>query len=222
MKIKYFNVSSFLITTEKGVRIITDPYQYNYQPANPPPDFVYNRPAVGEYADVIAISHTHGDHSYVWGIKGTPQLYTGGAPVEIKGVKFRGLTTWHDDYGETTVSISTHGINGIIGIEADGIRIWHMGDFGIYKLTDEQLNLIGRVDILMTPWDMPQALQDEILSQLKPKVVFPMHHFRVNEHLTSQKGFIDYRADKVTEVELKADTLPSKMKFFLLEPSLEY
>lgn len=222
MKIKFFNVSSFLITTESGVRIITDPYQHNYKPVDPPPDWVEDRPGVAEVADVVAISHPHADHSYMWAVKGTPQVYTGGASIEIRGVKFSGMTTLHDNYGEAEGLLSTRGPNGIIGIEADGIRIWHLGDYGMQKFTDEQLARIGRVDILMMPWDMPNELQEEIFSQLTPRVVFPMHHIRVDEFMTGRKGFIDHRVDNVSELTFEAATLPQEMQIILLKPALDY
>lgn len=222
MKIKYFNVSSFLITTDAGVRIITDPYQHNYKPDDPPPDWVEDRPGIAEVADVVAISHPHADHSYIWAIKGTPQVYTGGATMEIKGVTFSGMTTLHDNYGEAEGLLSTRGPNGIIGIEAEGIRIWHLGDYGMQKFTDEQLARIGRVDILMTPWDMPHDLQEAIWGQLNPSIVFPMHHVRVDEFMTNRKGFVDHRADNISEIDVSADSLPLEMKVILLKPYLDY
>jgi len=221
MKTKWFNVSCFLITTEKGVRSITDPYQYNYKPADPPPEYEGDRPPVAEIADVVTISHPHADHSYVWSITGLPQLYNGGANAEIKGVKFSGVATLHDNYGAPG-GVPMRGPNGLIGIEVDGIKIWHMGDFGLQKkLYDEQLAKMVKADILMTPWDMPEAIQNEVLSQLKPKVVFPMHHVRVNDYMRSFKGFTDY-TQKTSEVEFTAKSLPSEMQVIMLKPALEY
>ena len=168
MKFKWFYTASWLITTEKGVRIITDPYNYNYVPEGPPPPFGIDHPGVGEQADIVTITHGHFDHSYVYGIKGVPRLYTGGAPAEIKGVKLSSVTTWHDNYGN-----GGRGLNSCILIEADGLRIRHMGDYGQLRLTAEQLAKFGRTDILMTPWgDWTPAL----VEQLKPKVILPMHH----------------------------------------------
>lgn len=217
MKIKYFNVSCFLITTDKGVRIITDPYQYNIKPDNPPPDYKGDRPAVEEFADVVTMSHTHGDHNYLWSIKGVPQLYNGGAPAEIKGVKFSGVASLHDNYGENG-DMPTRGLNGLIGIDAEGIRIWHMGDYGLQKrLYDDQLARIGRVDILMTPWG---SFASGIISQLRPKVVLPMHHTSVKQ-VKDVKGFTDM-TDKTSELEYTTKNLPSETKVIMLKPALEY
>jgi len=211
MKIKWFNVSSFLITTDKGTRIITDPYFHNYMPEDPapPPGWDSNRPGIAEAADVIALSHGHFDHSYIWAVKGVPRLYTGGETIEIKGVRFSSVVTWHDNYGQ-----GGRGLNNIIGIETDGIRIMHMGDYGQKMLYDEQLAKIGRVDILLTPWG-DWALP--LLSRLKPKVVIPMHHTTADQ-MKNVKGFTQI---DVSEVEFKSNALPSEMKVIMLKASLE-
>jgi L-ascorbate metabolism protein UlaG (beta-lactamase superfamily) len=207
MKINFFIVSSFLIVTDKGVRVIADPYYYNYKPDNPPPGST-DRPPIAEYADVVTMSHGHFNNGYIHSIKGIPQLYTGGAPAELKGVKFSSVTT-HHLYG--------HGKNNIITIEADGIRVMHMGDFGQNKLYDEQAAQVGRVDILITSWlDFVPA----ILSQLKPKVVLPMKEARVDDYMRSFKGFTDL-SGKISELEFTAKTLPSEMKVIMLKTSLE-
>ena len=207
MKINFFIVSCFLITTEKGVRIIADPYYHNYRPDNPPPGLTV-RPPIAEQADVVTMTHGHANNGYMHAVKGVPQLYTGGAPAEIKGVKFSGVTARH---------LYNHGKNTIIGIEADGIRIWHMGDFGQDKLYDEQLARMGGVDILMTPW---LEWTPTILGQLKPKVVLPMKEAHVDNYMRSMKGFSDLTG-KASELEFTSKTLPSEMKVIMLQPSLE-
>lgn len=219
MKIKWFNVSSFLITTDSGVRIITDPYFEPHIPLNPPPDFTpTNRPPVAEYADVVMISHYHADHSFPCEIKGVPRLYMGGASLEFKGIKFSGIASLHDNYGSDNgpIPLPANGLNNIVGLEADGIRIWHMGDYGLQeRLYDKQLAMIGRVDILMTPWG---NFMPGILNQLKPKIVLPMHHTTI-EQVKDMKGFTDL-TEKTSELEYKAKTLPAEMKIIMLKAAL--
>ena len=177
MKFKWFNTASWVITTASGVRIITDPYFAAYVPEGPPPPGSQDRTAVAEAADIVMISHPHYDHSYAPDVKGVFQLYTGGAPAEIKGVKFSSVNAWHDNYGD-----GGRGMVSVIGFEVDGLRIRHMGDYGQARLTDEQLAQIGKVDILLTPWgNWTKALID----QLKPKVIFPMHHAHADDYMRS-------------------------------------
>jgi L-ascorbate metabolism protein UlaG (beta-lactamase superfamily) len=56
MKIKWLGHACFLITSRDGVRVITDPYVVgggiSYSP-------------IKETADVVVVSHDHGDHSNV-------------------------------------------------------------------------------------------------------------------------------------------------------------
>lgn len=216
MKIHWFNVSSFMITTDNGTRTITDPFAYNYKPQllPLPPGFEENRPPIGEVADVVAMSHGHFDHSYVGAgnIKGVPKLYTGGESREYKGVKFTGVSAYHDPMDH-----NHHGWVSLIGIEADGIKIRHMGDYGQKRLYEEQLEQIGRVDILMTPWG---GWIPPLVEQLKPKVILPMHHARIDDYMRSFKGFTDL-TNETSELEYTKDTLPSEMKVIMLKNSME-
>lgn len=220
MKIKWFNISSFLITTDSGVRIITDPYFQPHVPLTITPEYTpSNTPPVSEYADVVMISHRHADHSFPYTIKGVPRLYMGGQSLEFKGVKFSGIATLHDNYGSDNGSIPlpANGLNNILCLDADGIRICHMGDYGLQKrLYDKQLATIGRVDILITPWGV---FIPGILKQLKPKVVFPMHHTKI-EQVKDMQGFTDLTG-QTSELEFTSKTLPTEMKVIMLKPALE-
>jgi len=216
MKIQWFGASQFLITTDKGIKILTDPFQNNDihdGESNPPPYGSQIRPTYTGEADIITMSHGHGDHNYIWNVRGLPRIYLGGAPQEYKGVKLSSVTTYHGDNRGTVECIC---------IEADGIRIWHNGDQGVV-FTEEQLKEIGRTDILITNWDddvveMPFHILDKVLNQMKPKVVLPCHHCLVDEFMTDRKNFIDHRVDNVTELEFKANKLPSEMTVILLKP----
>jgi L-ascorbate metabolism protein UlaG (beta-lactamase superfamily) len=73
MKIKWLGVASFLITTEKGVRIIVDPYKSG----GPIKSEEYHGPA-----DIVTISHAHNDHNYLVNIEGNPQIIKESKPVE--------------------------------------------------------------------------------------------------------------------------------------------
>lgn len=64
-------------------------------------------------------------------------------------------------------------------LSAEGVTVAHMGDIG-QMLTDEQVELIGAVDILLVPvggyYTVDAEGAMEIMRRLKPGVTMPMHY----------------------------------------------
>jgi L-ascorbate metabolism protein UlaG (beta-lactamase superfamily) len=126
-------------------------------------------------ADVLLISHSHYDHNNKKGVLGNPFLIEGPGEYEVKGVYIEGIPSFHDQKeGEE------RGRNTIYTIEAEGIKICHLGDFGQKKLTDEQLERMGEIDVLMIPiggvYTISAKEAIEILVQVEPKITIPMHY----------------------------------------------
>jgi L-ascorbate metabolism protein UlaG (beta-lactamase superfamily) len=206
MKLELLDGCTFLITTGGGVKIIIDPYMHNYVPDGPaPPGPEQSRPPVGEYADIVTMSHNHFNYSYAYTVKGVPLLYTGGKPAEIKGVHFSSVAGWHYNGPQGFVSL--------IGIEADGVRVRHMADYGQAELTAEQIEQMGRVDILLTRW---LEWTPKLLEQLKPSVVIPMHAEQPDAFMRSLKGFKQLDG---SVIEYSSATLPKEQQCILLKPS---
>ena len=86
MKIKWLGHSSFLITSDSGVKIITDPYK----PGN---GIKYG--AINEAADIVTVSHDHFDHCNVSEVQGNPTVVKGS--TDAKGIHFKGISAYHDD-----------------------------------------------------------------------------------------------------------------------------
>jgi L-ascorbate metabolism protein UlaG (beta-lactamase superfamily) len=63
MKIKWYGHSAFLITTAKGVRIITT----RTNPAPSEGDLAYGK--ITDEADIVLSSHDHDDHNYTKDIR---------------------------------------------------------------------------------------------------------------------------------------------------------
>src|SRR3989344_5456089 len=154
-------------------------------------------------ADVVLVSHGHPDHNNVKGVKGNPrtkgaeqsshdgsprtkeaeQSSHDGSPFiidnlgeyEKNGVFVQGIDSFHDD-----VEGKERGRNTIFIIEAEDMRFCHLGDFGQKELTDEQLDKIGRVDILMVPVGGTFTIDGheaaKVIGQIEPKIVVPMHY----------------------------------------------
>jgi len=127
-------------------------------------------------SDILLVTHDHYDHNNTKDIKGEPFLIQSPGEYEVKGVYVRGIPAFHDDQegkerGQSTIYV----------IEAEDVKFCHMGDFGQKQLTDEQLEKIDGIDVLMIPVgggdctiDSVQA--QRIISQIEPKVVIPMHY----------------------------------------------
>jgi len=134
-------------------------------------------------ADILLVSHQHHDHNNVGAIKPFGSAQGGGQPFlienpgeyEVKGVFVQGIDSFHDD-----VSGKERGKNTIYTIEAEDIRFCHLGDFGQKQLTDEQLELIGKVDVLMIPVGGTFTIDGheaaKVIGQIEPKIVVPMHY----------------------------------------------
>src|SRR5262249_29764730 len=97
-------------------------------------------------ADILLVTHGHADHNNTKVIKGDPFVIQNPGEYEIKGVFVRGIQSFHDEQQG-----KERGMNTLYAIEVEGMRLCHMGDFGQKQLTDEQVEAIGQVDILMIP-----------------------------------------------------------------------
>lgn len=168
MKITWAGQSCFEITTSNGkdsqATIVIDPF-----------DEKIGLKAPNFSADVLLVSHDHHDHNNVKGVKGSPFMIDGPGEYEIKGVFVQGIPSFHDD-----AQGKERGANTIYAIEAEGMRLCHLGDFGQKELTDEQLEKIGHVDILMIPvggnYTIASSEATKIVGQIEPKIVVPMHY----------------------------------------------
>ncbi len=215
MKIKWLGHASFLITSDKGTKIITDPYTTGG---------ALKYAEINESADVVTVSHEHFDHNNVASVGGKPQVYKGPAPLEVKGVKFTGVSTFHDENKG-----SQRGANMIICMEADGLRVCHLGDLG-HPLTAQELAQIGKVDIVLAPvggfYTINAAVATEVTGKLQPKVIIPMH-FKNERCDFPVAGVDDFLKDKsnvrkltTSEAEFKAGKLPASTQITVLKPAL--
>lgn len=213
MKVKYLAHASFLITSGEGIRIVTDPY-------TPGGGLKYG--AIKETADIVTVSHEHGDHNNAAAVIGNPAVVRDNA--EVKNIKINAVHTAHDDKGG-----SQRGKNTIFCFTLDSINICHMGDLG-HMLTDEQFKAIGKVDVLMIPvggfFTIDATAAAKISDQLKPAVIMPMHYKTekadfpiagVNDFL---KGRVNVSRINGSEVELTPGKLPQAPQIVVLKPAL--
>jgi len=126
-------------------------------------------------ADILLVTHDHKDHNNVKGVKGEPFLIEGPGEYEVKGVFVQGIPSFHDDKEG-----KERGQNTIYVLEAEEMRFCHLGDLGQKQLTDEQLEKIDGVDVLMIPvggeYTIDSSEAQKIIGQIEPKIVIPMHY----------------------------------------------
>ncbi len=213
MKIKWLGHASFMVTSETGTKIITDPYVTTEN---------LNYGEIKESADIVTVSHEHGDHSNVSGVRSNPEAVRGTA--KVKGIEFKGIPTYHDNTGG-----SQRGKNTVFYFAVDGIRVCHLGDLG-HPLNDKQTAELGSVDILLIPvggnYTIDAKVASQLCDRLKPKVIIPMH-FKNNKCTFPIAGVDEFLQGKegvsrldASEVEFKQGELPATTQIMVLKSAL--
>jgi len=212
MRITWLGHSCFLIQTNDGTRIITDPYTVNerlhYDPVN-------------ETADIVTVSHDHSDHNNIKAVKGTPTLIREHGNTTAHNISIKSIPSYHDD-----VQGEKRGTNLIHIFSADGIRICHLGDIG-HMLNDGEAAEIGSVDVLMTPvgglYTIDAETATNICNKLKPKVIIPMHFStaKLDFPIATEKDFVsnknNVRRLDSSGIEITRETLPLATEIIVLQ-----
>ncbi len=207
MKITYLAHASFLIETKSGVKILTDPY-----------DDSVGYTVFELSANVVLTSHKHFDHGYTGSLKGDYVLVDKEGEFEVKGVKIKGIKTFHDkENGQK------RGENIVFVIE-DEFSIAHLGDLG-HELAASELEKVGKVDILLIPVggvytiDAKEAFN--VAKAINPRVIIPMHYkteklkFDIGKVEEFTKHFEDVEVLQTSEIEI--NSLPEKQKVIVLK-----
>ncbi|MFC1938839.1 MBL fold metallo-hydrolase [Chloroflexota bacterium] len=215
MKIKWLGLASFLISSDDGTRIITDPYETGA-------DLSYRE--ITERANIVTVSHDHFDHNNVSAVRDNPQIFRKIGKSDIKGIRFRGIASFHDGFGG-----KERGKNMISCFEVDGVKFCHLGDLG-HQLSDEQISEIGPVDVLFLPvggvYTIDAQIATELCDRLKPKIVIPMHFMDgkcrfpiagVDEFLRGKQN-LDHL--DTSEIEIRSEELPSITQILVLKSAL--
>lgn len=162
MRLQWYGHACFLVQSEAGIKVVTDPPEAHVGYALPK-----------EAADVVTCSHQHFDHCAAKLVNGNPKVITEPGTYEIKGFRIRGIGTEHDK-----VHGAERGPNVVFVLEADGVRVCHLGDLG-HLLTAEQRAAIGPVDVVLVPAGGVFTVEPdeavEVAKSLSPAVIVPMH-----------------------------------------------
>jgi L-ascorbate metabolism protein UlaG (beta-lactamase superfamily) len=170
--ISFVGHSSYQIDTPQGVRAITDYNGYN---------------GFGRKPDIVTMNNAHSSHftddpedgiSYVLrGWPSKPGETEAKHDVTLKDMKVWNVPTNARDWGSNSARINGNSI--FIFAIAD-LCIAHLGHLH-HRLTKEHLEELGRIDVLMVPIDgsytMGQPLMVDVIKQIQPKMVLPMHYW---------------------------------------------
>lgn len=206
MRIQWCGHACFLITSDAGIKILTDPYEPGGY------DGALRYGSIPDEIDIAVVSHDHPDHNYLQALKGTPRVVKGSGNHTLSGIQFKGIATFHDtsrgkERGESTIFCFT----------VDGIRLCHLGDLG-HPLSAETAAQTGAVDVLMIPvggfYTIDAAVATEVVDALHPLLVIPMHYktekcdFPIATIDAFTSGKKNVKTINASELTLTRDTLP--------------
>lgn len=211
MEIEYNGHACFTIRTSLGT-IVTDPFGE---------DIPY--PVRELTADIVTVSHNHFDHNAVKRVKGNPYIVKEVGEHNYKGIKINGVGAFHDKNKG-----AQRGQNIIFTIEAEGIKICHLGDLGEI-LNDTQLKVIGEVDILLIPVGGFYTIEPEeakiLVKNMNPKIAIPMHYKTNYVKDWSIKPVDEFLRDitfpvkkiESNKIEISKEILPKSTEVYLLK-----
>jgi L-ascorbate metabolism protein UlaG (beta-lactamase superfamily) len=176
-------------------------------------------PITGVSADLLLVTHEHGDHNAVEVIEGDPHVIRSLAGTHESPIgTILGVSSEHDPVAGTQ-----RGHNTIYVFELDGLRVAHFGDFGQAGLRDEQAEAIGSVDVALLPVGGGPTIGAEqaatIAERVGARLIVP-HHYR-----TSRISFLEpvddfvARFDNVKRLEtpgFTTDDLPEQAPLVVL------
>ena len=170
VRLTYVGHSTFLIESPQLVRIATDYNDYVQPPVLP---------------DIVTMNHAHTTHFTDRPEPAIKHVLRGWGPspdvparhdLTLKDVRVRNVPTNIRDWSGGT---ERHG-NSIFIFEVANLCIAHLGHLH-HTLTQQQLNEIGRVDVVFVPVDGNMTLDlegmIEVLQSLKAPLMIPMHFF---------------------------------------------
>lgn len=211
VRISYVGHATFLIESPQLVRIATDYSDWVRPPVLP---------------DIATMNHAHSSHytlspdpgiKYVlhgWGEDQKPARID----LQYKDVRVRNVPTNIRTFDGGT---ERHG-NSIFIFEVANLCVAHLGHLH-HTLTQQQLNEIGRVDIVMVPVDGSYTLDldgmVEVLHALKAPLMIPMHFFSaytLDRFLQRVRQDWDVELAQIPSVVVSKTDLPPKPKVLVL------
>lgn len=201
MNITWYGQSCFRLEAKEG-SVLIDPFKK---------DIGLRPPRVKD--DLVLVTHEHHDHNGTEGATEESFIVRGPGEFERKGISVRGIASFHDEQQG-----AERGLNTIYVIKAEELTLCHLGDFGQAALDDEQLEVIGNVDVLFVPvggtYTIDAKKAVHVIAQIEPKIVVPMHYKIPNITIPKLEGVelfikeVGLDAEKGDKLKVAKKTLP--------------
>jgi L-ascorbate metabolism protein UlaG (beta-lactamase superfamily) len=211
VRINYVGHSTFLIESPQLVRIATDYSDWVRPPVLP---------------DIATMNHAHSSHYTLSPDPGIKYVLHGWADdekparidLQYKDVRVRNVPTNIRTFEGGT---ERHG-NSIFIFEVAKLCIVHLGHLH-HTLTQQQLNEIGRVDIVLVPVDGSYTLDldgmVDVLHSLKAPLMIPMHFFNaytLDRFLQRVRQDWEVEVAEIPSLLVSKTSLPAKPKVLVL------
>ena len=168
VRLSYLGHSSFLIESAGGAAVVTD-YNGVHRAPFAPDVVTMNNGHSTHFTDVIEPGVAHVLRG--WGEEGEVALHD----LTFKDMRIRNIPTNLRDFGGTR-----YNANSIFVFELADLCIAHLGHLH-HTLSEQHLQELGLIDVLLVPIDgaytMSQELMVEVVNQISPSIVIPMHYF---------------------------------------------
>jgi L-ascorbate metabolism protein UlaG (beta-lactamase superfamily) len=214
VRLTFVGHATFLIESPQLVRIATDYNDYVKPPLLP---------------DIVTMNHAHDTHyterpdpaiKYVLRGWGPSPTEPASWDLKYRDVRVRNVpTNIRSFYGSATTE--RYG-NSIFIFEIANLCIAHLGHLH-HTLTQQQLNEIGRLDVVMAAVDGSYTLDldgmMEVLTALKAPLMIPMHYYglyTLDRFLDRARKLWDVETAEIASVVVSKATLPANPKVLVL------
>jgi L-ascorbate metabolism protein UlaG (beta-lactamase superfamily) len=210
VSITFLGHASFLIESPGGVRIVTDYNDAIRAPVTP---------------DIVTMNNAHPTHYSESVEPGVKYILRGWDPaggvathrLEYRDVRIHNVPTNVRELG----GIRYNG-NSIFVFDIADLCIAHLGHLH-HILTQSHLADLGAIDVVMVPvdgaWTLNQDDMIEVLRQIKPKIIIPMHIFTqatLDKFLTKIGDLYAVRHADARTVVVTRSALPAEPEIMVL------
>jgi L-ascorbate metabolism protein UlaG (beta-lactamase superfamily) len=210
VSITFLGHASFLIGSPEGVRIVTDYNDAIRAPVTP---------------DIVTMNNAHPTHysdAVEPGVKFILRGWDPGGGVASHRLEYRDVRIHNVATNVREFDGTRYNGNSIFVFDVADLCIAHLGHLH-HTLTPSHLAQLGAIDVVMVPvdgvWTLNQDDMIEVLRQIKPKIVIPMHIFSratLDKFLTKIGDLYGLRQAAERTVILTRSELPERAEILVI------